>query len=189
MATKELKINVPTDWSGIPLKNYLEFQTDLAVYGEEEAGYVACLLHHFCGVGADVLAHLDTDIYLQIKNDLVGFLGDTQLPLQRFIKVNGVEYGFEPNLSKISYGAYLDITKYDTLTIDDNWAKVMSILYRPVTKKVGALYDIEPYKGVIYEDRFLNTTMDIHFGAMHFFLTLLEGLSHATLSSLKMEKE
>ena len=184
----EVKINVPTNWSGITLEKYLEFQRDVKVYGDEESGYVAALLHHFCGIGTNILPQLDTDIYIRIKTDLIGFIGDTSLPLQRFITVDGVEYGFEPNLSKIPYGAYLDITKYDTLTIDENWAKIMSILYRPVVKKAGALYEIEGYKGNIFDDKFLKVGMDVHFGAMHFFLTLLEVLPHAIQNSLKMEK-
>lgn len=189
METKQISITVPTEWSGITLKDYLLFQKDLELYGEEEAGYVACLLHHFCKLPVDILAQLDTDVYLNIKNDLVGFIGNTKLPLQRIIKIGNKEYGFEPNLSKISYGAYLDITKYDTLTIDDNWAKVMSILYRPVVKKNGVMYEIEKYKGDIDEDTFLNLSMDVHFGALHFFLTLLEELQNAILNSLRTEKD
>jgi hypothetical protein len=185
MATKEVKITVPTDWSAITLKKYLEFQKDLKVYGDEESGYVATLLHHFCGVGTDILPHLDIDTYAQIKEDLVGFIGNTELPLQRIIKIDGKEYGFEPNLSKISYGAYLDISKYDTLTIDENWSKIMSILYRPVTKKMGALYEIESYKGLLLEEKFTNVTMDIHFGAISFFLSLLMDLPPVIQKSMK----
>jgi len=189
METKEIKITVPTQWSGITLREYLAFQKGIEVYGEEESGYIACLLHHFCKVPVDILTQLDTDMYVDIKNDLVGFIGNTELPLQRIIKIDGVEYGFEPNLSKIAYGAYLDITKYDTLTIDENWAKIMSILYRPIKKKSGALYDIESYKGIENGELFQNVGMDVHFGTMHFFLTLLQGLQNYILNSLRMEKE
>lgn len=185
----EIKINVPTNWSGITLKEYLAFQKDVSIYGEEESGYMACLLHHFCKVGTNVMTQLETDLYLNIKNDLVSFIGNTELPLQKFVKINGKEYGFEPNLSKIAYGAYLDITKYDTLTIDENWAKIMSILYRPVNRKMAALYTIEPYKGVVDDELFLDVPMDVHFGALHFFLSLLEGLPPVIQNSLKMEKE
>jgi hypothetical protein len=183
----EIKINVPQNWSGITLREYLKFQKDLKVYAEEEAGYMACILHHFCKIPVDLIGNLPTDVYVNIKTDLVEFIGNTEHPLQRTIKVNDTHYGFEPNLSKIAYGAYLDITKYDTLTIDDNWAKIMSILYRPITKKVLNSYTIEPYRGIIDEETFMDVTMDVHFGALHFFFHLSEDLVNDILKSLKVE--
>lgn len=189
MATQEIKIEVPVNWAGINLKQYLGFQKDLKVYGEEDAGYMACVLHHFCKVPADILGQLDIDTYSNIKNDLIGFMGKTDLPLQRLIMIGGREYGFEPNLSKIAYGAYLDISKYDTFTIDENWSKIMSILYRPVVKKRGALYEIETYKGEINEEPFLKLGMDIHFGALSFFLHLLTDLPPVIQNSLMKEVE
>jgi hypothetical protein len=150
---------------------------------------MACVLHHFCKVPADILGQLDIDTYSNIKNDLIGFMGKTDLPLQRLIMIGGREYGFEPNLSKIAYGAYLDISKYDTFTIDENWSKIMSILYRPVVKKRGALYEIETYKGEINEEPFLKLGMDIHFGALSFFLHLLTDLPPVIQNSLMKEVE
>jgi hypothetical protein len=183
----EIKINVPQNWSGITLREYLQFQNDVKVYGEEDSGYMACILHHFCKVPADLISKLPTDIYFNIKTDLIEFIGKTDLPLQRLIKIGDVEYGFEPNLSKIPYGAYLDITKYDTISINEDWAKVMSILYRPVTKKVLKQYTIEPYKGLINPDTFMDTTMDVHFGALHFFFHLSEDLVNDILKSSRVE--
>ena len=95
-----------------------------------------------------------------------------------------MEYGFEPNLSKIAYGAYLDIVKYDTFQIDDNWAKVMSILYRPITKKIGSMYHIKDYDGTIDETPFIKLGMDIHFGALFFFVCLLRDLPNFILKSM-----
>jgi hypothetical protein len=127
---------------------------------------------------------LDTETFTNIKNDLVGFMGQTDFELQKFITINGVEYGFEPNLSKMAYGAYLDIAKYDTFTIDENWAKIMSILYRPVTSKTGTLYEIKTYDGYINEDRFLEVPMDVHYGALFFFVRLLTDLPSSIQKSL-----
>jgi len=132
---KEIKIVVPTQWSAITLRKYLDLQKDLKVYGENEEGYTACLMHHLCDFNLEYLSQLDTETFTHIKNDLVGFMGKTDFPLQKFITINGIEYGFEPNLSKMAYGAYLDIAKYDTFTINEDWAKIMSILYRPVIGK------------------------------------------------------
>lgn len=180
---QEIKITVPTNWSAVTLRQYLAMQKDIKVYGEDENGYVACLMHHLCGFDVKYLKSLDTDTFTKIKTDLLGFIGDTELPLQREIKLDGKDYGFEPNLSKIAYGAYLDIAKYDTFTIDDNWANIMSILYRPIVKKAHGMYQIKDYDGNINGDKFLDTTMDIHFGALFFFVRLLMGLPSVILKS------
>lgn len=181
---KEIQIVVPKDWSAITLEKYLKLSRDLKVYGESEEGYTACLMHHLCGLDANYLHQLDTETFGKIKDDLVSFMKYTQLPLKRLIKIDGVDYGFEPNLSKIAYGAYLDITQYDTFEINDNWAKIMSILYRPVVKKQGEIYSIKDYDGTIDGDKFLKVPMDVQWGALFFFVRLLTGLPSVILKSL-----
>ena len=173
---KQINITVPTDWSAVTLKQYLKLLQDLKTYGDTDEGYAAALLHNLCAFPPK---------YLYSLEDIVGFMNKTDLPLQRFIMIDGKEYGFEPNLSNISYGAYLDISKWDTFQIDDNWAKIMSILYRQVIHKTSGLYEIKTYDGYIDDDKFLDVTMDIHFGALFFFVRLLTALPSATLNCLK----
>jgi len=179
-----IELTVPTKWSAVTLEKYLALQRDIKVYGEEQEGYVACLMHHLVGLSPQYINQLDTETFVAIKNDLVGFMATTELPLQRIIEVDGKKYGFEPNLSKMAYGAYLDITKWDTFTIDDNWAKIMAILYRPIKGKVGELYTIEAYTGKESEEPFLKLGMDIHFGALFFFVHLSKVLPSFILKSL-----
>jgi hypothetical protein len=179
-----IELTVPTKWSAVTLEKYLALQRDVKVYGEEQEGYIACLMHHLCGLSPQYINQIDTETFTSIKNDLIGFMGTTESPLQRIIEVDGKKYGFEPNLSKMTYGAYLDITKFVTFTIDDNWAKIMAILYRPITTKVGELYSIKAYTGMESEEPFLKLGMDIHFGALFFFVHLLEVLPSSILKSL-----
>ena len=180
-----IELTVPTQWSAVTLEKYLALQRDIKVYGEEQEGYIACLMHHLCGLSVEYLHQIDTETFVAIKNDLVGFMGKTDLPLQRVIEVDGKRYGFEPNLSKMSYGAYLDITKYDTFTIDENWAKIMAILYRPISNKIGESYNIKAYTGNEDYEPFLKLGMDIHFGTLFFFVHLLKVLPNSILSSSK----
>jgi len=181
---KEIKIVVPTDWSAITLKKYLDLRNDMKSYEGDADATIACLFHHLCDFPVEYLSQLDIDTYNSVVADITKFFNSIEFPLQQFITIDGIEYGFEPNLSKMSYGAYVDITKYESLNIDDKWAEVMSILYRPVSKKVGKLYEIAPYTGEIQKEKFLNVSMDTHFGAVFFFKSLLMDLSKSTLSSL-----
>jgi hypothetical protein len=89
----------------------------------------------------------------------------------------------------MAYGTYVDISKYDTIDIDKNWSKIMSILYRPIEKKIGALYSIKKYDGDIDGELFEEVNMDVHFGAYFFFINLSMELAKDILNSLKDQAE
>lgn len=181
---KELVINVPKDYSAITLKQYMQFKDELENYKDDEEAVEVILFNYLCNIPAELVHKIDSETYNKIKADLNSFLQNTDYPLQNFITIDGVEYGFETNLSKMPYGAYLDISKYDTITIDKNWGKIMDILYRPVTKKVGKSYEIKPYTGEIDDEKWYGVTMDIHFGTLFFFSDLLKDLCSSTQKSL-----
>lgn len=185
---KEITISIPQSWEDITLKEYLALQKELKNYEDNEEAQTAIMVQYLTGLDAKHLGGLSVEDYDTIKDSLNKFINNTSLPLQIVTKVNGVEYGFVPNLSEIEYGAYLDITRYDTITIDDNWAKIMDILYRPITKKIGKTYEVAPYTGQIDEKKWLEVGMDVHFGALFFFIRLLTDLLNDTLNSLKKEE-
>ena len=184
-----IKVKALTDWKDITLKRYLDMMSDIESYKDDQEAVDALMLHHLCGIPYEEIPNVSTESYKVLKSKLSQFLKPEDMELQRFVIIDGVEYGFEPNLSTITYGAYADISQYDTVSIDKNWAKIMSILYRPVTKKdKHGLYTIQQYDGKIDEKKWLEVTMDIHFGALFFFLNLQMDLMKDTLNSL-MEKE
>ena len=181
---QEIKIEVPTKWSAVTLRQYLALRKDLDTYAGEEDAITACLFHHLCKFPLEYIQQLNIDTYIAIKGDLINFFNNIDLPLQKFITIGGVEYGFEPDLSRMAYGAYVDISKYETFEINEKWAEIMSILYRPVIKKTGKLYDIKAYDATIDGDTFMDVSMDIHFGTLFFLKTLLKDLLKDTQKSL-----
>lgn len=184
----QITLTIPTDYSSITLKQWLALMDDVKNYEGDEEAITALTLHHLCGLNPAYLKGLGIEDMNRIKTELNRFIANTELPFQRIIQIDGVEYGFEPNLSQMSYGAYLDITQWDTITIDSNWAKIMAILYRPITKKQGELYQIKPYDANVDSNKFLNVGMDVHFGALFFFTSLSMDLLSATLNYLKDEE-
>lgn len=188
---KQIQIKVPTDYSAISLKRYIQIQKDLENNRETEDIQNAYLLYNFCGLTPDVVTKLDTETINSILNDLKGLLNKTDYELQRFIKLGEIEYGIEPNLSKMSYGAYLDISHNDTIGLDENWGKVLSVIYRPVKRKRGLLYELEPYKGFTKKDteKWLEVNMDFHFGVFFYFLGLYKALVTSILNSMKNHQE
>jgi hypothetical protein len=185
---KELTLNIPTDYSGITLKKWLELQKELENYSDNEQAMNALILYHLCGLDVEWVDKLDIQSYNLLTNELNGFLNNTKLDLQKIININGIEYGFEPNLSQMTYGAFVDITKFEVFTIDKNWSKIMNILYRPIVKKQGDMYTIKPYEIDEDDSKWLSVGMDVHFGALFFFVNLSIDLLNSILKST-METE
>ena len=186
----ELKIKVPNDWASITLKAYLELQNDIQTYKDDESAYIAILFYRLCGVSPEVMFNMDIETFNKIKEHLLKLTTSLEHPLQPIIKIKDKEYGFEPNLSEMEYGAYLDITKFGDLTINKDWAKVMSILYRPIERKSGKVYSIEKYNANIDDTLFLDVTMDVHFGVQSFFFHISTHLLKDTMNYLKeVEKQ
>jgi hypothetical protein len=185
---QEIELSIPQSYGDITLKKWLDLQEQMQSYKDDEEAVNAIMLYHLCGLDANWINGLDIDSFNKIMAELNKFLSNTDLPLQRFVKIDGVEYGFEPNLSEMSYGAYVDISKFETFSIDKNWAKIMNILYRPVIKKNGDMYQIKPYTIGEDESKWLSVGMDIHFGALFFFVHLSIDLFNSTLKSLKEEE-
>ena len=182
---KEIELKVPTSYADITLKKWLAMSKDLANYKDEEEAVTALMFMHLCGLDLQYTQKLSVDSYNTLKAELISFMNNTDLPLQRFVTIDGIEYGFEPNLSEMAYGAYSDITTFKNLTIDDNWSKIMSILYRPVTNKRNkGMYSIKTYDGKMEHEKFLGVTMDVHFGALFFFVHLSMDLLNFTLNSM-----
>jgi hypothetical protein len=180
-----LTIEIPTSWKDISLETYLKMQNELENYRDDEEAQIAIMLLNLCNIQPEYLKGLSADSYNLLKLRLSQFVSPEGIELQRFITINGVEYGFEPNLSKMAYGAYADITQWDTISIDKNWAKIMSILYRPVIKKKGERYQIETYTGDIDETIWKDTNMELHWGTLFFFINLQMDLLNATQKYLK----
>jgi len=181
----QVKLTVPNSWETISLKKYLDYVKEIENYKDDDEAVTAITLWHFCGLQPEWMDKVSVDDLTLLKSKLTKFLYNHEHELQRKIMVDGQTYGFEPNLSKMAYGAYLDITKFNTFTIDDNWANIMSILYRPITSEINGMYLIKPYDGTDNSEKFLKLGMDIHFGALFFFINLSTDLLSATLNYTK----
>ena len=62
--------------------------------------------------------------------------------LKRIIEINGVEYGFHPDLDLITLGEYADIESFIKFGIYKRLPELMAILYRPIKEKKNDKYII-----------------------------------------------
>ena len=89
--------------------------------------------------------------------------------------MNGVEYGFIPNFDKMTLGEHATIDSL--LGTDENLSLLMSVMYRPITKKVYPFYQIEPYDGDESKAELFNDVrMDVVIGSILFFWNLSKEL-------------
>jgi hypothetical protein len=119
---------------------------------------------------------LDVNELLSKEHDLI----------QRF-EIGGVEYGFIPNLSKITAGEFIDLDNYlseDTKQLH----KICSILYRPIKSSAGNYYEIEKYEGTDkLADIMMKVDCKVVLGALVFFYLLSKSLLNLTNTYIQKE--
>ena len=178
----EVKLVIPTTLNEITLGQYQEF-SKLDITKESEVQ--SKMIEIFCKVPVEVVRSMKakdiTDICTIINNM---FDVDHQM-LNRF-DLNGVKYGFIPDLENISFGEYVDL---DTFMGDnDNLHRAMNVLYRPIELKQGQRYTLKEYDPDINEEA-KNYPLDACFGAMVFFYDLGKDLSTVILNSSSKQNE
>ena len=89
-------------------------------------------------------------------SDVVGIMGkiselqeQADTSLKNLIEIDGVEYGFHPDLSDITLGEFADLETMIKDGIEDNLPEIMAVLYRPITERKGEHYTIQAYDGAI----------------------------------------
>jgi len=186
---KKYKLSLPTSLDAIPLHQYQKYVKVINEHKDnvDEEFLRLKLLEIFCGLTmreAYELAAVDVDGIIEI---LVNVL-NSESPLQRRFTMTdpkgiAVEFGFIPNLERISLGEFIDAEAY--ISDWDNMHKAMAVLYRPLTGHKGEFYEIEKYEGSDkYAAMMADAPASVAIGAMLFFCRLAMTLSLVTLRSL-----
>lgn len=92
--------------------------------------------------------------------------------------LNGIEFGFIPDLDNITYGENKDITSY--INNFQTMHKAMAVAYRPIKLKKGSLYTIEEYEGSHKHSELMKEApLDVVLGMLVFFYNLTNALLKA----------
>lgn len=90
-----------------------------------------------------------------------------------------VEFGFIPNLDRITMGEFADMGLYGVAP--ETLHNLMAILFRPITKKISDNYDIQGYAGTEeWSERMKDMPLNIVNGSLVFFCDLAMELTIAT---------
>lgn len=166
MGMSKREVIVPTNLDEIPLSAYLAWKNDPE---ESEEGLRALALNLFCDLTYSEIEEMPFQVAERVSDRLSQTLSKEGVFRDRF-ELNGIKYGFIPNLDNISLGEYIDID--NALRDEKEMWKVMSVLYRPVIREgQGDRYEIAPWSG-IYQEAFKFMPSGIAIGAMVFFCDL-----------------
>ena len=181
------KHNLPKSWNDLSLKKYVKVMKALeSKESKTELDKTVSILKIFSNVPEEDIARLPIKNINQLGAYLSEFL--MTIPndeLKHIIKIKGIEYGFHPKLSAISFGEWVDIDNYIKDGVHDNLHKIMAILYRPIIAKSGEKYQIEPYEPCKDRDEIMldNLKFGDFYGASVFFSDLGNELLTTTLKS------
>ena len=175
----KVKVTAPSSLNEISLSQYQEY---LSIEQPEPLDF----LEIFLRLSKDILKKIPYKSALSAENDIKTMFDEDPKFHQRFY-LNGVEYGFIPNLDKITHGEYLDITE----TIGD-WEKIhvaMSVLYRPIVSKKKQKYLIEEYEPNKNISEIKSMPLGVCLGAIVFFYNLANELLKAIPNYLIQTEE
>ena len=172
-----IEINVPSSLSEITLGQYQKF-LKIAENNQEGNFLDAKMIEIFCGIPLSDSYKLKMSSVTAILDILNEMLSQTPKHVERF-KMNGVEYGFIPDLDEMSLGEYIDLDNNAS-----DWEKMhvaMNVLYRPIkTSKVGK-YNIEEYD-VKFPEVMKDMPLDAAIGSLFFFYNLGMELANHTIA-------
>ena len=180
----KIDITVPDKLSEITLGQYQKF---LKIQNEntDERFLSSKMIEIFCELKlTDVMKLKLADV-----NAICAILSDmfNEKPaLKKTFFMDGVEYGFIPNLEDISFGEYIDLDNY--LTDWELMDRAMGVLYRPIKNRYGERYSIEEYTAK--ETGYMKAMpLDAALSAVLFFYHLGIDLSMTMMNYLEHKEE
>jgi len=173
------KLSIPTSYADITLG---DLQKIRSFEGDDE--FIAIkIIETLAGISAKEALRMRA----KDRDEIIELISDALIvqpsKLQKTCTLNGVKYGFIPNLNDITWGEFVDIETYQGDFA--NIHKLMAILYRPIVKEWRDNYEIEFYTGSAkYAHIMKDSPSDIALGAMVFFCALGMELLNNSLKSL-----
>ena len=189
------KNNAPNNINEIRLGDYQKYYSIIkANEGASDEFLETKLLEIFCGLSYTEIKELPVDLFNTMTSQIYNAF-DVKCPLTRRFSMTGtddatVEFGFIPNLDKITMGEYIDLNNYfeDIATLH----KAMAVLFRPIHKsfKNREKYLISSYEGTeFFSNVMKDMPLGIALGAKVFFWTLGNKLLTIMLNSLQLREE
>ena len=174
----QIEVSIPSTLKEVKLKDYQDF---LLIENPSNDDLLKCILN----INTKQLGKIkDKDVDYLINH--INKLFKQEHKYIPTFNLNGVTYGFIPNLDEITYGENKDVTSY--INEWGNMHKAMAVLFRPLKQKQGHKYLIEEYEGSHkYSEVMKQMPLSVVLGAMVFFYNLTNELLNYIPSYLEKE--
>ena len=174
----QIEVSIPSTLKEVQLKDYQDF---LLIENPSNDDLLKCILN----INTKELGNIkDKDVDYLINH--INKLFDQEHKFIPTFNLNGVAYGFIPNLDEITYGENKDVTSY--INEWGNMHKAMAVLFRPIKQKQGHKYLIEEYEGSHkYSEVMKQMPLSVVLGAMVFFYNLTNELLNYIPNYLEKE--
>ena len=183
----KVKITIPGDLSDITLGQYQEFLVKAEGLEPTSDRMAQLVVSSFCGVRLEEVNIMTLKDVKEIS-DHINLLFSVEQPFTQKFEMEGVEFGFIPDLDSISFGEYVDLDSYAT-----DWKnahKTISVLYRPIANKFRDKYTLQEYNGTDeYAEMMKFTPLNIAISAKVFFYHLGRDLLRCSADYLKEQME
>lgn len=181
-----MKIEVPTNINDIKLGQYQRFSL-INTDDQDEEFLLHKTIEIFCDVDISIVSKFPLKDAKDINDDIVAVM-DSEAQFTRFFSIDGVEYGFIPDLSDMTLGEYIDLE--DGLKEFKSFHKAAAVMYRPVTRKIKDLYNIEPYDASMDAvDKMKNAPLGAISAAIVFFYHIVKELLAVSLVYSRKEAD
>jgi hypothetical protein len=178
-----MRITVPESLKDITLDQYQKYQIEIDKSNENENQTEILALKKleiFCNLKAVEVYNIQLTDVVDIANKIELILQEQPQLVQKF-DINGVRFGFVPDLDKISYGEFLDLN--NNIAEWQTMVTAMGVLYRPIKNETRELYNIEKYKGDKYHKILKDMPMSAVMGSLVFFWNLGADLAKYIIKS------
>ena len=162
----KVNLRIPTTLNDVTLKQYQEFaKLESKLDQTNDSAIQLKIVEIFCDVPEIVVRNMKATDIAEIC-EIINRMFDAQHQLINRFTLNGVEYGFIPELDDMSFGEYMDL---DTFIGDnDNLHRAVNVLFRPIEHKRGHRYKIKDYNPDTSEEA-KEFPLDAVLGAIVFF--------------------
>jgi len=176
----ELSVRIPENLKEITLGQYQKY-LKIQAENEDETFIAQKMIEIFCNTKLEYVMKMRWKDVNEVVTDL-GHMFEENHKLQKQFTLNGINYGFIPNLDEISFGEFVDLDSY--LGDWQEMHKAMQVLYRPVDISVRGRYNIKKYKALT-EETMKDMPLAYAMSAVFFLLNLGKELSQVMMDYLQ----
>jgi hypothetical protein len=180
----KVKIQIPEDLSEVTLEQY-QYLMEIQNPDDDDEFAARKLISVLCKIPLSQVMYIDYSSASELLAKFNQMFSEEKMMYTRF-KLNNVEFGFIPDIEKISFGEYIDCEKY--MSSWKTMHNAMAVLYRPIVKTKGDKYEIENYEGsATYEEVMKAMPLSVALGANVFFWNLVSELLEGLIVYLQNE--